>query len=388
MKVVVSVKGRFHAFDLARELNKRNALLALVTSYPGFKASQFGIDRNLIKSYLYYEVLDRSARWLQKKLNRSSYFNAQYYIAEKYDKCVAKSLNYRMDIFTGWSSFSLQSIQKVREHGGISILERGSSHIQYQNDILNEEYNKYGVKPLLPHKSIVEKELKEYQEADYISVPSRFVYNTFIERGISKDKLIINAYGVDTINFHPGIKSDNVFRVIYCGALSLRKGVQYLLQAFSELSLKNAELIMIGDMLPEIKKIMSKFKTTYIKHYPSVSQSQLRNFYVTGSVFVMPSIEEGMAMVQVQAMACGLPLICTTNTGGGDLIKDGKEGFIIPIRDVTSLKEKIEWLYCNRQEAEEMGQAAYKKVREGYTWNDYGKRMYKIYSNILKSVKS
>jgi glycosyltransferase involved in cell wall biosynthesis len=97
----------------------------------------------------------------------------------------------------------------------------------------------------------------------------------------------------------------------------------------------------------------------------------------------MPSLEEGFAMVQFQAMACGLPLICTTNTGGEDLItKDGEEGYVVPIRDVEALKEKILYLYENQDIAKEMGQKAKQKVENGFTWDNYGDRYY----NNLKEI--
>lgn len=87
------------------------------------------------------------------------------------------------------------------------------------------------------------------------------------------------------------------------------------------------------------------------------------------------SIEEGMAMVQCQAMACGLPLICSINTGGADLIGDDeKAGFVIPIRDVNALKERILFLYENQEYCRAMGQTAKQRISQGYTWADYGNR--------------
>ena len=91
----------------------------------------------------------------------------------------------------------------------------------------------------------------------------------------------------------------------------------------------------------------------------------------------MPSIQDGLALVQLQAMACGLPLICTTNTGGDDLITEqGKEGFVIPIRDVNAIKDKITYLYKNPIIRDEMGNNAKERVKAGYTWADYGERYY------------
>jgi glycosyltransferase involved in cell wall biosynthesis len=97
----------------------------------------------------------------------------------------------------------------------------------------------------------------------------------------------------------------------------------------------------------------------------------------------MPSIEEGLALVQLQAMACGLPLICTTNTGGEDLIQEGEEGYIIPIRDIGALKENLVYLYENPAERKEMGRKAMERVRGHFSWDDYGRRTMEHYRRIM-----
>ena len=88
-------------------------------------------------------------------------------------------------------------------------------------------------------------------------------------------------------------------------------------------------------------------------------------------------------MVQPQAMACGLPLICTSNTGGEDLIENGVEGFIIPMRNVEALKERINFLYRNQDACREMGQAAKRRMQVGFTWDDYGQKIVNTYRTIL-----
>ena len=91
-------------------------------------------------------------------------------------------------------------------------------------------------------------------------------------------------------------------------------------------------------------------------------------------VFVFPSLVEGFGMVLTEAMACGIPIITTPNTAGPDIITDGVEGFIIPVRDVEALKEKLEWCYEHPEELAEMGKAARKKA-EQLTWNLYRQRL-------------
>ena len=132
------------------------------------------------------------------------------------------------------------------------------------------------------------------------------------------------------------------------------------------------------EMEPFFKKYEGKFK--YLGHIP---QKELYKYYSQGSVFVIMSIEEGLALVQPQAMACGLPVIATTNTGGEDIIRDGKDGFIIPIRDVEKLKEKLLYLYKNPGICKQMGQSAKERVSSGFTWDDYGEKMVMEYKRIL-----
>jgi glycosyltransferase involved in cell wall biosynthesis len=100
-------------------------------------------------------------------------------------------------------------------------------------------------------------------------------------------------------------------------------------------------------------------------------------------VFVFPSLVEGFGLVLLEAMACGIPIITTPNTGGPDIIIDGIEGFIIPIRDVEALKVKIAWCYSHPQELAKMGIAARKKA-EQLTWERYRQKLAMIIKEKLE----
>ncbi len=384
MKIIISVGGRFHAFNLAQQLLRRNYLKHLITSYPKFEAKKWGVPAEKIKSVFIKEILQRF--WQRLPAFLKNIYNPQFLIHEIFDKLASRKIE-KSDIFVGFSSFSFHSLKKAKRMGIITILERGSSHILYQNKILKEEYEKFGIKIKqfqLPHQKIIEKELKEYEEADYISIPSLFVKRTFLGEGIKEKKLIHIPYGVDLFEFRQIPKEDNIFRVIYAGGMSLQKGVHYLLQAFSELNLSNSELLLIGSANDEIKPFFKKYedKFKWIGHIP---QRDLYKYYSQGSVFILNSIQDGFGMVMIQAMACGLPVICTTNTGGEDIVRDGKDGFIIPIRNVEVLKEKLLYLHKNPEICRQMGQSAKERISEGFTWDDYGNKMIKAYENILKT---
>jgi len=384
MKVTVSVKGRFHAFNLAWELQRLSCLRRLITSYPVFETVKYGIDKDKIQSLLTFEIMERSWRKFPGLLKRAC--DVRYFLCEHYDRAASHLIPDNSDIFVGWSSFSLHSIRRSKQRGIKTVLERGSSHIQFQNEILREEYNHFGVKGELTHPKIVEKEIAEYAEADYISVPSMYVKQTFLDRGYPEGKIIHVPYGVDLKNFRRIPKQDNIFRVIHCGALTLRKGVHYLLQAFSELSLPNTELWLIGAISQEIKPFLALYASDKTRHLGPFPQANLFKYYSQGSVFCLASIEEGLAMVQAQAMACGLPVICTTNTGGADIIRDGVDGFVVPIRDVNALKEKLLYLYKNPEFRLAMGDSAQDRVAAGFSWSDYGMRMCNQYNDILSQT--
>ncbi|MGB8990656.1 MAG: glycosyltransferase family 4 protein [Desulfobaccales bacterium] len=382
MKVTLSLMARFHAFYLAHELARHGHLERLITSYPVFETVKYGVPRERIRSLIFNEIVNRS--WVKAPNWIKARYNAQYLVHELFDRRAARHLPPKPELVVGWSSYSLHTLRRAKELGAKTVLEHGCSHIVYQDEILREEYRRLGLRGLdLSHPRIIDKELREYQEADFIAIPSQFVKETFLNRGVPGAKLLHVPYGVNLSNFYPVPKTDRTFRVIHCGNISLRKGVHYLLQAFGELKLPGAELWLIGSLPDEIRPFLHRFASPAIKHLGPFPETELYKYYSQGSVFCLASIEEGLAMVQAQAMACGLPVICTTNTGGADLVRPGQDGFVVPIRDVAALKEKILYLYENPEERRRMGEAARERVRTGFTWADYGDKMIQAYHHIL-----
>jgi glycosyltransferase involved in cell wall biosynthesis len=401
MKITISVGGRFHAFNLAHQLEKHGYLQKIITSYPKFETEKYGIPKNKINSIILKELFQRGWYLLPNSIKNK--YDPNFFINQVFDNLASKKIN-NPDIFVGWSNYSLKSLRVAKNNGAIGIIERGSSHIEFQTNILKEEYEKYGQKIKTAHPKTIEKELEEYEEADYISIPSSYVRRTFIEKGISEEKLIQVPYGVDLSSFKQVEKNDDIFRVVFAGGMILRKGVHYLLQAFSELNLPNSELVLFGNISEEIKPFFEKYNVeksegqeinkylnknkTRIRFLGHVPQKDLHKYYSQGSVFSICSIEEGLALVQPQAMACGLPVVCTTNTGGEDIVRDGKDGFVIPIRNIEKLKEKLLYLYKNPEERNKMSKSAKERVSTGFTWDDYGDKIVKEYERIFRESKN
>lgn len=382
MSICISVYGRFHAFQLAKALEEENMLDRLITSMPMGYTEKFGINKPHIKSLAFNEIVKRC--WQKLPHSIKKHIDLRAYFQERFDLRVKKHITKTSKIFVGWSGSSLASIEHAKKLGMKTIVERGSTHIQYQHDTLQKAYQKLNLTCTeLPHPKTIERELAEYEAADYISIPSQFVKKTFIEKGITEKKLIVNPYGVDLNHFEQTEKNDDVFRIIFCGKSCVRKGTIYLLEAFKQLNLANSELWLVGHVADEIKPLLKKYQQSNIHFKGSFHEFELANLYSQSSVFCLPSIEEGLAMVIPQAMACGLPVICTENSGGGEIIRDKTEGFIIRTCNTEALAEKITWLYENQHEAKIMGEAGKIKVREGFSWGDYGNRMVKTYQEIL-----
>jgi glycosyltransferase involved in cell wall biosynthesis len=368
MKVFIGSAGRFHTFDLARQMERLGNLGRVYTAYPKWKVD--GIPVHKVSSFPWLLVpqivFGRAGfRSVQCGLNRV--------VIETFDRWMARNLE-SCDVFHCLSSFGVKSHSLARAKGTLTVCDRGSSHIVYQDRILRQEYLHRGIDFSGIDQWTIDRELAEYESCDLVIVPSTFAYNSFIEMGVSATKLRKISYGVDLSLFRPIVKADRVFRVIYVGVIGLRKGVPYLLDALRRLDLPRFEVWFIGSVLPEIQPFLQRCEGQF-RYLGVIPRRELYKYYSQASVLVLPSLEEGLALVQAQGMACGLPVIATANTGAEDLFTDGVEGFIVPIRDPQSIRDKILYLYENPDKRDQMAAAALSGVRSLGGWDTYGDQM-------------
>ena len=377
---IISCGGKFHAFAVAEALYKKEQLRKFYTTFYSKKDKLFSrlvsrVDKEnipveLVKTNVLPEV---PFRLLKGKVGEKY---GPYLKAVWFDRWVARNLKKEEGkVFMGWSSMSLESIEVAKEKGMIIVLTRGSSHINYQLRILQKEYEKRGFKFVEPY-GIRERELTEYEIADYIQIPSLYVKRTFLEEGIPEKKLIHIPYGVNLSHFRPYPREDSEkFRVLFMTSLTIRKGVFYAMEVVEKFgNIKDIEFWFIGNIESKIKGLFLQFlkKFSNVKYLGFISHYELHKYISQCDVGVLPSIEEGLAMVIPQMMACGLPVIATVNTGAEDLIENGKEGFIVPIMDAEVIAERIEFLYNNRDVCNELRNNALKRVKS-QTWDTFTK---------------
>ena len=207
----------------------------------------------------------------------------------------------------------------------------------------------------------LERQRTELEMADWILVPSEFALNSLKEKELDK-KAILIPFGVDLEKFIPGEKKDDVFRVIFVGSNWERKGGPLLLDAWEKLNLKNAELIICGVSEEMVGDVEENVKIGWVPDLVMALQNS--------SIFCLPALEDGCPLATYEAMACGLPVIISENTGTKQHVTEGKDGFIIKPDSVDSICEVLEDLYT--KDVSKLGKRARKTV-EKWPWERYEK---------------
>lgn len=380
MRVVLSTIGKFHTFDLARQMHQRNALTAIFSGYPWFKLRNEGLPKEKVKTFPYLHA--PYMRFAPRSVAVRQLWEWQDRVW--FDRYTARNLP-TCDVFCGLSGSATYASRVAKSRGAKHVCDRGSSHIRSQDRVLREEYDRQGIPFSGIDPRVIEREENEYESADVITVPSTFALNTFIECGVPRQKLRIAPYGVDLGVFYPSApKNDNQFHVLFVGALSVRKGVCYLVDAFQQLSSERKRLTLVGSISHELQSAARQWcRHPQISVLGHVPQPRLKEMMSASDVMVLPSVEEGLALVQAQAMACGCPVIAAENTGASDLFADGKEGFIVPIRDPNAIAQRLQLLADSPDLQSRMSEAALQRVKSIGGWAQYGERMHQVFSELI-----
>jgi glycosyltransferase involved in cell wall biosynthesis len=226
---------------------------------------------------------------------------------------------------------------------------------------------------------------REIDRADVVIVQSKFGKESMVGNGVPEAKVLVNPMGVDTSIFTKRAELPAKPRFISVGTICLRKGHQYLFRAFQivKKQLPDAELICVGQYKTDIRKERPKWEGTFT-HYPSLKHPQVAELLRNSTAFVFPSQEEGIARAQIEALACGLPVIGTHEGGITTLVEDGVEGFIVRGRDPNHIAEAMLKLARDPEANKRMGEAAYRKGAVRNTWQDYGDRCLERFESAMQ----
>ena len=377
MRVNISVHGRWHAFELANGLHRRGAMGRLVTTYPARLARRFVSEGMDIRSWPLLELRRRLYdRWhIGTKPDLA--------IAAAFARYAAQTAISNADILVGWSSATLEAIAPARAAGLKVVVERGSTHIRNQMRILTEAYDDFGLVYEGTQAGIIERELAEYDAADAIAVPTSYAADTFVAEGIARDRLIVNAYGVDLARFAPApraVDTGRPVRVLFVGRVGIQKGVPWLLKAFASVD-RAAEFHLIGPVDREAAAFLGERSANVVVR-GALPGPALAAEYERADIFCLPSLQEGgVPLTLLQAMASGLPSIVSP-AAQGPLCTE-RDGLVVPAKSIEGMAAALDRLIRSPEERLAMGANARNVVAHGYGWQDYADRALAAYQTLL-----
>ena len=360
MVINIAATGRFHVLDLARELDALGHDVRFYSYVPIRRCRKFGLPSKCCVSLLPFVLLPLALiRVFPKSLFCRDLL--QWWM----DFLVGHFMR-RCDVFIGMSGIYLDAFRRAKKRfGALTVMERGSTHVKDFYDVMK---CRPGAEPekRLWHRMNGFREIAGYESADHISIASGHVRDSFIANGLPESKLWINPYGVDVSMFKPTVSSGE-YDVIMVGTWSFCKGADRLEEACKRLGVSLLHVGSSGDIPYD--------EASAVTHTGVVDQRRLPEYYAKAKIFALHSREEGLALVQVQAMACGLPIVCSQHTGGRDLRKfaDSPE-WIVETRDDT-VEELMRCLDLSLKMAEKQSSPrCYFKDRDVFSWRAYARR--------------
>ena len=230
-----------------------------------------------------------------------------------------------------------------------------------------------GVEAEIPEGSVLEgmaRDAAKYALADLILVPSRSVNNAVIQVGADPARVIQVPYGIDS-RWHQCNVSPTAGRILFVGKVCLNKGCHYLAEAARSLKQRRVpcEFRVVGPYDSGVITHPQFRGPTYVGQVP---RARVMDEFRRADVFVLPTLCDSFALAHLEAMACGVPVITTPNCGS--VVRDGVDGFIVPIRDAAAIADKIELLLTDRALRARMGRSARERAQE-FTWARYGERL-------------
>jgi glycosyltransferase involved in cell wall biosynthesis len=355
LRIAIVVQGRFHGFDLARELIGRGHDVTLLTNYPVWAAERFGVPAARTRSLLRHGVAARVADWLA----RWGLPRPEAALHRWFGRWAERQLRReRWDIVHVWSGVAEEAFQSPDVDAGCRLLMRGSAHIDVQARLLGEEARRAGVTIEGPSDWMVARERREYALADHILVLSTFSRTSFEEAGVPAGRLSLLRLGVRVDDFRPRadivaarqrrILAGEPLRVLYVGALSYQKGMLDVVETIRALAATGGfQFTLVGPVLPEARALVTDVGSR-ARVVGKVPQSALPDFYWDADLFLYPTIQDGYAAVTAQAKAAALPILTTTHGAGLDIVTPDEDGWIVPLRDPAAIVARLEWCRSNR----------------------------------------
>lgn len=367
---------------IARELSRRSfdpMILPFIQTYPWYEVGRLFSLKAGFENFTQAEVgkfsIDNIYRTLDKRVASKLHSEAEKGVTAVY----------------AYEDGALESFKIAKKIGLTCIYDLPIAYWETSRKLLEEEAQRLPQWKVTLGGGILDSETKlmrkeeELELADIVVGPGSFVLDSL--PFWAKDKKQISSpfgspfSGKSTVRKR---KIEGRLKVLFIGSLGQRKGLGDLFSAMKMINSEEIELVVLGSLLTSMDFYRSEFK--HFRYEPGRSHQEVLELMSTCDVFCLPSIVEGRALVMQEAMSQGLPLIITSNTGGADLIEEGKTGFLIPIRSPEAIAEKLQWFLDNREQLPVMSKRS-RSVAASYTWRKYGDKIVSEVKGFIQDSK-
>jgi len=393
-KFTVSHAGKQHAYHLANALLQLQKLEGFYTSSyveaqwlqkiitksgNQFFTRRFieGLAAPYVHSHWAFEIKEM---WMRRTQGKSLAVQNQVYQRDTdFDNMMARKIGkISSSHFWGFQGSCRATLAAAKSAGKKTICELATAHVVQARKILAEEAK---LQPEwadsidnLYFPPAYEKRLEEEPfVADWVVAASGFTQKTLIDSGVDAQKIKVLQLGFEANKIPFSVKHNDLknrpLRLLFAGTITQRKGISYLLDAMDVLKEISVELHMVGGIQGS-GKAFEKYKSK-CHYYPPLSQYEMFSKYHEFDALVLPTVFEGFGLVIVEAMAAGLPVITTPHSMGPDVVTDGENGWIVPIRDSQSIAEKIVQLRTKTNEEYEQMRVKARAAALQFTWDKY-----------------
>lgn len=313
-----------------------------------------------------------------------------------HDRIVARRIEKlagQIDIIHAWPTGALETLKTAARLGIPTVLERPNAHTGFAMEVVQKECARLGVAlpPDHEHAYDAEKlhrEEEEYRLATRLLCPSEFVAKTFLERGYRREQLARHMYGFDEKVYQLRNEPRNEkqgLTMLFVGVCAVRKGLHYALEAWlNSPASKSGTFQIAGEFLPayreKLKDMLSHPSVKVLGHRRDAPEL-MRNC----DVFVLPSIEEGSALVTSEARGSGCVLL--VSEAAGAICRHMENALVHPVGDVSTLTKHITMLDGDRTLLEKLRKASLATVSE-LSWTAAGRILLEAYRETIASYRS
>lgn len=405
-KILIAHISKQHSFHTAIALKKAGYLHKYVTTVYDKPGSMTRLLKKRLKGVMQKKAESRSCEQLDDQdiiqfyewlgllrifLNRFKWINIDIFLMRIFAKRVVRFvIKEQVDALIVYDGICSKYLKQLKQKAPqiITIMDVTIAARPYMKEIFEKDMEQFNhqafftEEPYLWKGNYFKEIYTDFEYTDYFLVASEFVRKSLHFCKIPDKKILKVPYGVDVTNFSYNQKQEHFgpLKLLFVGNLSYRKGLHHLLKIISLYDKDTLLLRLAGGYNPNGEFYKSFSANENIEFLGFVTRDKITETFQESDLFVLPSLAEGFALVILEALATGTPVLCSSNTGGNDAINNYENGLVFEASNFNLFQESIEWVLLNRDKLPLMSQKAREKSMK-YTWDKY-------YTGIIEEINN